>query len=156
MKIIYAPLILVAFSGLALAENTEVPVNTDTTATAHDMPAPAEGFSRGVVERAVFTTDIVEREPADEIATLDPTHNQVYFFTELRDMSGHTAVHRWEYDGEVIAEVDFNVRAPRWRVWSSKKLDPSKTGTWTVSVINTTGDVLKSTTFTYGDLASAQ
>ena len=140
------------------AASDEMPAPTDDMASmaSDDAPAPAEGFSRGTVARAVFTTGISEREPADQVTTLDPSHNEIYFFSELLDMGGHTARHRWAYEGEVVAEVDFNVRGPRWRVWSSKKLDPAKKGIWTVSVVNTTGEELKAATFKYADVATAE
>ncbi len=116
--------------------------------------APAVGFSHGDVARAVFTSDIVGREPTDDISQIDTTHNQVYFFSELLGMSGHTAIHRWEHDGKVVAEVKFDVAGPRWRVWSSKLLPVEQTGTWTVSVINTAGEVLTTTELQFSDASA--
>ena len=100
------------------------------------------GFSRGSVVRSAFTREIAEREPTENLQKLSNENGEVKFFTELRDMSGQTAIHRWEYDGEVVAEVEFNVKGPRWRVWSSKSLVPQWTGNWKVSVVNGAGDVI--------------
>jgi hypothetical protein len=100
------------------------------------------GFSRGSVVRSAFTREIAEREPTENLQKLTNENGQVKFFTELRDMSGQTAIHRWEYDGKVVAEVEFNVKGPRWRVWSSKSLVPQWTGDWKVSVINGAGEVI--------------
>ena len=100
------------------------------------------GFSRGSVVRSAFTREIAEREPTENLQKLSNENGEVKFFTELRDMSGQTAIHRWEYDGEVVAEVEFNVKGPRWRVWSSKSLVPQWTGDWKVSVVNGAGDVI--------------
>ncbi len=108
-------------------------------------PAPAEemsGFSTGSVVRSAFTNDIEDREPKDALKTATTSENTIYFFTELRDMSGQTAKHRWEHDGKVMAEVEFNVKGPRWRVWSSKTIQPGWEGDWKVSVINGAGDVI--------------
>ncbi len=100
------------------------------------------GFSRGSVTRSVFTSGVSEREPVDRLDMVDPQTGKVFYFTELRDMAGQTATHRWEHDGKVMAEVTFDVRGPRWRVWSSKNLDPSWTGEWKVSVLNGAGEVI--------------
>ncbi|MFA7620175.1 MAG: DUF2914 domain-containing protein, partial [Thiohalomonadaceae bacterium] len=67
---------------------------------------------------------------------------RIYFFTELRDMEGQTVSHRWEQDGEVMAEVPFNVGGPRWRVWSSKNIDSGATGEWSVAVVDGAGNEL--------------
>ena len=40
-----------------------------------------------------------------------------------------------------MAEVDFNVNGPRWRVWSAKNLWPTWLGEWTVEVLNSKDEV---------------
>jgi len=100
------------------------------------------GMSRGEVARAAFATAIEDREPVDKVEKLPADHQKIYFFTELRDMAGQTVTHRWEHDGQVQAEVKFNVKGPRWRVWSSKNLPTDATGEWKVSVVNGNGEVI--------------
>ncbi len=112
------------------------------------------GFSRGSVVRSAFTREIDEREPMENLQNLTNDNGQVKFFTELRDMSGQTAIHRWEYDGKVVAEVEFNVKGPRWRVWSSKSFAPQWTGDWKVSVVNGAGEVISEKNLSY-DVATA-
>ena len=112
------------------------------------------GFSRGSVVRSAFTREIDEREPMENLQNLTNDNGQVKFFTELRDMSGQTAIHRWEYDGKVVAEVEFNVKGPRWRVWSSKSFVPQWTGNWKVSIVNGAGEVISEKTLSY-DVATA-
>ncbi|MFK5913470.1 MAG: DUF2914 domain-containing protein [Woeseiaceae bacterium] len=107
------------------------------------------GFSKGSVVRAVFTRSIADREPTENLQTLSNENEEVKFFTELRDMSGHTAIHRWEYEGKVVAEIKFDVKGPRWRVWSSKSFVPQWTGDWKVSVVNGAGDVISETNLSY-------
>lgn len=113
------------------------------------------GFSRGSVVRSAFTREINEREPTEDLQNLSNENAQVKFFTELRDMSGQTAIHRWEYDGKVVAEVEFNVKGPRWRVWSSKSFVPQWTGVWKVSVINGAGEVIAEKNLSYDVAAPA-
>ncbi len=119
-----------------------------SAAATDSKPAMAEqaGFSRGSVVRSTFTSSINEREPVDSIQKLENRQNNIYFFTELRDMSGQTAKHRWEYNGEVMAEVKFDVKGPRWRVWSSKQFQPGWTGEWKVSVLNGADEVISEKT----------
>ncbi len=104
------------------------------------------GFSRGSVVRSAFTSSIEDREPVDAVDKVEGGDETIYFFTELRDMSGQTAKHRWEYNGEVMAEVEFNVNGPRWRVWSSKNLQPAWAGEWKVSVLNGANEVISEKT----------
>jgi len=107
-----------------------------------DAKKEAQGMFRGEVARAVFTTSVVDREPVDTVDKLSADRRKIYFFTELRGMAGQTVTHRWEHDGRIQAEVKFNVKGPRWRVWSSKNLPPDAIGKWTVSVINGNGKVI--------------
>jgi len=100
------------------------------------------GFSRGSVVRSVFTTAIQDREPVDKLADTAGQTNNLFYFTELRDMSGQTAIHRWEHAGKVVSEVKFDVRGPRWRVWSSKAYTPGWEGEWKVSVLNGAGEII--------------
>lgn len=134
---------------------TEMPASNTTAAEPAAMEMKEQsGFSSGSVVRSAFTTEIADREPTENLQNLTNENGQVKFFTELRDMSGQTAIHRWEYDGKVVAEVKFNVKGPRWRVWSSKNLSPEWTGDWKVSVINAAGEVISEKNLSY-DIAAA-
>jgi len=127
---------------------------TPTAEPAAQVMKEQSGFSRGSVVRSAFTRTIDEREPTENLENLTNENGQVKFFTELRDMSGQTAIHRWEYDGKVVAEIEFNVKGPRWRVWSSKSLIPQWTGDWKVSVVNGAGEVISEKNLSY-DVATA-
>ncbi|MEW8116884.1 MAG: DUF2914 domain-containing protein [Candidatus Thiodiazotropha sp.] len=105
------------------------------------------------VARAQFTTAVVDREPVDQIVKLDAQATRIFFFTDLRNLQGRTVTHRWEYDGQVLSEVDFEVGGPRWRVYSAKSLDPGEPGKWTVFVIDESGWPLHATIFEHGEIA---
>lgn len=113
--------------------------NSKTTEKAN---AEMTGFSRGTVARSIFTTLIDNREPVDKVKEVPNQTSDVFYFTELRDMSGQTAKHRWEYKGKVVAEVDFKIRGNRWRVWSKKSFQPGWSGDWKVSVVNGADEVI--------------
>ena len=102
------------------------------------------------VGRMAFSTEIVDREPVNNVDILSAVNNRIYFFTELIGLNGQTVTHRWVYDGQVVAEVPFNVGSNRWRVWSSKTLVPAWNGDWVVEVVNDNGDVLDRKLFYYG------
>lgn len=110
--------------------------------------------AEGEVARAVFSSDVIDREPIDNIGgTVKVDYNgiqKVYFFTDLRDMDGSKVIHRWLLDGEVMADVPFDIGGDRWRVWSSKRLLPGFEGTWTAQVVKD-GKVIASRSFKYID-----
>lgn len=105
-------------------------------------PVPKFELPRGELARGVFSSQIVDREPADELTELSRDVQRVYFFSEVTNMAGHTVTHRWEYNGQFMGEVKFNVQSPKWRVWSYKTVSGGKDGTWTVKVLNTSGEVV--------------
>ena len=121
--------------------------------------ASANGAGEGAeaaVARAVVTREIQDREPGPAVERVPTDAAEIFFFTELRALDGQTITHRWEHAGAVLAEVPFDVRGARWRVYSSKKLLPGWTGTWTVSVVDASGQVLASQGFQYGAESDAE
>jgi hypothetical protein len=98
---------------------------------------------------AQFTTGVENREPIDQVTFVENDARKVFFFTELHGLNGQTIRHRWLYDGKIMAEVTFEVRGPRWRVWSSKDLVPDWIGDWTVEIVTGNGEVIAAESFTY-------
>jgi hypothetical protein len=98
---------------------------------------------------AQFTTGVENREPIDQVTFVENSAKKIFFFTDLRGLTGQTVQHRWIYNGETQAEVSFHVRGPRWRVWSSKDLMPDWIGDWTVEIVMAGGEVIAAETFTY-------
>jgi len=129
-----------------------MPVEAETSLSESEMqtgPEEQEQSSEaaqgnGSVQRALFTSNIEAREPVDELQEVDVTQERVYFFSELIGLEGQEVWHRWIYQGEVMAEVVFQVGGARWRVHSSKNLIPDWTGEWKVEVVDGSGRVLAS------------
>ena len=117
---------------------------TASQPAAQDLPK-----STGTVARAQFTNAIQDREPVDKVSKLLNDKNRVYFFSEIKDAPNQKITHRWEHNGKVMSETGFDVGGNRWRVFSSKTLDPSWTGEWKVSVVDEAGSTLGASTFTY-------
>jgi hypothetical protein len=101
----------------------------------------------GGVERGVFTTAVVDREPVDQVVEVGPEQNRITYFTELRDLTGHNITHQWIYDDNIMFEKTFSVGGPRWRVWSSKNLLPEWKGTWVVKTLDDDRSLLMTQSF---------
>jgi hypothetical protein len=103
----------------------------------------------GSVSRSQFTTGIIDREPVDLVETLSTDNNNVIYFTELTDLQGQSVTHQWVYNDMVMFEKSFDVGGPRWRVWTSKSLQPGWSGTWTVNTLDGDRNVILTQTFEY-------
>jgi len=104
----------------------------------------------GEVSRAVFTIGVDNREPVIMVDSINSSaYDSITFFTELKDLEGHSVTHQWVYNDKVMFEKTFDVKGARWRVWTSKTLLPSWTGIWTVKVLDTDRTELASKSFEY-------
>ncbi len=102
------------------------------------------------VTRALFTIGIDNREPVIMVDSIDSgSYTSISFFTELQDLTSHNVTHQWTFNDQVMFEKTFEVKGPRWRVWTSKTLIPSWTGSWTVNVLDEDRSVLTSKSFEY-------
>ena len=145
-KFHYGVAVLISVLCAATQAETGVPVNVEEHQESVAPLIERGTVGKGSVARALFAKQIVKREPVDEVTVLSGDVQGVYFFTELRNMAGHTATHRWEYEGQRIGHVEFQVTAPHWRAWSYRKIPPGSTGTWKVKVLNTLGEVISEKT----------
>ena len=117
-------------------------------------PAQLATTAPGRVPRATFTTNVVDREPADSLRTLGRDHGHVFYFSELHGMQDRTVTHRWEHDGRIVAEIPFAVGGARWRVHSRKNLGAPGRGEWAVSVVDETGEILRRDRIGYDEAES--
>ena len=93
--------------------------------------------------RAKFTSGIENREPVDEMLIITKDEGRVSFFTEIKERAGETIVHVWKNGDVEFFKKSFDVKGPRWRVWSSVSTDHFDVGDEaTVNVTNSDGDVL--------------
>ena len=141
--------VLATFVGLGLCggwtvpataqQEVEDPGTVDATVDATKVPSVL----------AQFTTAVENREPVDQVTFVSNDVRKIFFYSDLREMAGQTVTHRWIYDGEIVSQVPFEVRGPRWRVWSSKELFEDWIGDWTVEIVGGNGEVIAAETFTY-------
>ena len=115
------------------------------------LASPSASAVQQTVARAQFTSWVQDREPVDELASIDRNVEEIFFFTEFRNMAGQFVTHRWTLNGQVMTEVSFRIRASRWRIYSRKHLQTYWIGSWTVDVIDENDNVLVSKTIEYSD-----
>ena len=136
---------LAAFAtlGVWVVSGPAHPQQNDTSEAAQSDPVVAPTV---VIQ---FTTGIEDREPLDQVTFVESDIEKIYLFSDLRGLAGQIVTHRWSYKGQTMAEVAFEVRGPRWRVWSSKELRLDWLGDWTVEIVSQDGEVFAAETFTY-------
>jgi Protein of unknown function (DUF2914) len=110
----------------------------------------------GSVSRSAFTEAVVNREPRGRIAELTNDKQFIYYFTELKGMTGQIVTHRWLFNGQMMNEFKFNVGSPRWRVWSNRTLQADNLGRWEVQVVNELGQIIHRERFNYIQASAAQ
>jgi hypothetical protein len=111
-------------------------------------PAIAE-WPHENISQAVFAKNVENRQPVNIIVDADNSLGKIYFFTNMRNLTGERITHRWSYNNKIMAQISFDIKGQRWRVWSSKNLWHTWLGEWTVDVLNQHSDVLISKTFYY-------
>ncbi|WXU00036.1 MAG: hypothetical protein Ctma_0744 [Catillopecten margaritatus gill symbiont] len=107
------------------------------------------GWPHQNISNAVFAQSVENRVPVQILTEADNSLRKVYFFTNIRNLKGDKITHRWTYKDKVKAEISFDIKGNRWRVWSSKNLWHTWTGEWKVEVLNQSGQVLLTKTFLY-------
>lgn len=86
------------------------------------------------VFRAQFTTQVVDKEPVDNLKELENVFTSVYFFTDIRECVSCKVEHVWYLNGKHIHTQKGTAKYPRYRWWSKKSLNDDMLGTWTVKV----------------------
>lgn len=104
------------------------------------------------VLRAVLTRGIKQREPIDNLPDqvyVDHRQSQqLYFFTELLGLKGHTIIHRWYYNDKQVAQLNLPIGSDRWRTYSSKTMPKQWLGAWRIEVLDQQFNLLKRHEFT--------
>ena len=101
------------------------------------------------ISEAEFAKKIIDRVPINIVREFDNSLGKIYFFTNIRNLQGTSITHRWIYNNKVMADVIFDIKGPRWRVWSSKNLWHTWTGKWMVEVLTSENEVLYKKEFNY-------
>ena len=125
-------------------------------AAAAPAAAPAEAAkpaekpaAKGSANKLTFTSAVNNHEPSDDLKSLDNSHTRIYFYAVLNNLQDQEVDFRWSYNGVTQADVKQTPKYAHYRTYTSKELDPSKLGTWTVEILDSSGNSLGSKTFDY-------
>lgn len=101
------------------------------------------------IERMDLAGGLENKQPTGIAASFPATQEKVYCYIELRNVPEDTTItYVWTLGPNEMAKVTQNVKkSNRWRTWCSKSLGGMK-GDWKVDVLDASGAVLKSATFT--------
>ncbi len=111
------------------------------TAPAEQKAAPAIK-----VEKMVTAASVENREPVNEASAFDKSAGKVYTWTRVTAETVPAKIkHIYYADGKKTAEVELEVKASPYRVWSSKTVWP---GSWKVEAVDEAGTVLSTVEFT--------
>jgi len=121
---------------------TTPPSTPSVTAPPTPTAPPVAATAAPSVTRSAFTSAITSREPTNQLTRIT-AGQQMYYFTELTGLQGRVVNHRWERDGSFQLGLQFPVTGSPWRVHSSKNIPANLPGTWTVTVQNDDGTILK-------------
>jgi hypothetical protein len=98
------------------------------------------------VIRALLTFKIDNNEPVGEIVLplklSKKNATSVYYFVELTAMKGRKVYHEWLLDGALITRKKVNISSDNWRTSSRQLFGDSVRTTWTVRLVDETGQVL--------------
>jgi hypothetical protein len=137
---------------------------SDGPAAQAPEPAPASAIGKAVfeagniivvspaVQRFSLARDIENREPVSDLNGVRFDANglaTVYAFSEVAGMAGSTFYYHWVHDGKERAVVPVRVEAERWRSHSSKYIEETMTGAWTVQLRDANGKLLAEAEFIF-------
>ena len=103
------------------------------------------------VARSQLSYLVKNREPQGEIISPIKIGSnktiKIYYFTEIKNMSGHTVFHVWNYNGKQIFKKPIKVKGPRWRAATYKTVDNSSIGNWQVKLLDDKENLLGDLSF---------
>jgi hypothetical protein len=86
------------------------------------VPATSFAVAEPEISRAIFSTSLIEREPANDVEAVPHGEKSIFFFTEILNANATSVTHLWTYNDIEIARVKLNIGSDHWRTWSSKQI----------------------------------
>ena len=87
-----------------------------------------------------------QSQPVEATAPIAANVGQLFYFTEVEGGPA-TIQHVWIWKDQTMATVSLEVKSPRYRTWSSKRIQPEWTGQWRIEARTSDGTVLSSHDF---------
>ena len=114
-------------------------------------PPDAQPSTSGLrVLRAYVCKGIEQSEPTEAGKSFIPQDGvlRLCCFSEIAGAAGPDSVfHTWRWGDREMARVSLDVKGPRWRTWSTKRILDEWRGEWHVDVTDSDGVVLASLEF---------
>ena len=115
-------------------------IMSSTPAAAQEATSPIK------VEKMVFCSSVVDREPVGAAEEFPAGTTRVWCWTRLSAKAAPIEVkHVWYREGTKMLEVPLKLGYASGRTWSNKNVRP---GAWKVEVVTPDGTVLESASFT--------
>ena len=116
-------------------------------AVAQEQQAPAAEGTLKVSEIAVCPR-VEDRECPGAAESFPAGVGTLTCLTRVEGSAGQTTItHVWLKDGSEMRRIELPVRSSSWRTWSQKNVSA---GSWTVKVLDASGNEIGSTSFTVG------
>lgn len=142
MKKVMFAVTLAAVSGYAYAQ------------TPAQEPARTPAAAEIKVEKIVTAAAVENREAVNETSAFDKTVGRVYTWTKIVTTEAPVKIkHIYYADDKKVTEIELDVKAKTYRVWSNKSVWP---GNWKVEVTDEAGTVLATVAFTVSKTAAAE
>ena len=101
------------------------------------------------IEEIQICTSVQDRQPVGEDTSFARDIGQLYCFTKLSSSYDTASIsHVWYYNDKEMLRVELDVRAKKWRTWSTKRIIDTWIGEWRVDVLSSDGNILASKQFT--------
>lgn len=155
---------LVLATGAAFAEDDAVDTTAEETEAAAPEAAPPEAVAKEAkseaavsLSRLAVCTDVEDRTPVGEADSFASDVGKLYCFTWVEATNSPTQLyHRWYIGDDLVNEIPIDVKARRWRCWSTKTIRPAWNGPCRVEIVTEEGDVVGTQEFTLTASAPAE
>jgi hypothetical protein len=124
-----------------------LPVESASGYQTPDARSPAANNMR--IIRAVASSDVINKNPADPSDTFQWSMEKVYIWTMIEcDRPPSLIRHTYYFKGQKVNDIVLEVKSPQWRTWSYKTLlDKRWIGQWRVDITSAEGKLLQSVVF---------
>jgi len=102
------------------------------------------------IKQIAICKNIRNRKPIQSGQSFSSSVDSLFCYTLLSNPGGKEHLtHIWEYDNKIMSKIRYSVKhSENWRSWTRKTILPHQVGLWTVSVENSSGEIIRKIQFT--------
>jgi hypothetical protein len=113
-----------------------------------EREAPSVEEAGLVIVRMAICRGVENRSPVGADTTFPRDVGRLYCFTEVKGAQEPTPVfHRWFFGDRLAVEIPIQVKGPRWRCWTRKRIPAGGEEAGRVEVATEEGDILATAEF---------